>query len=326
MRMRLVQHRGPANREPCQGPVGERQTDKRQAGKRQAGQSRAWRGQTPGSPRWRAVAALITAVVALAIASVLALSATVGSLAHAQTASDDAISERVRIRFLTTDDFPPFNARDEEGVLVGLNVDLARAICLELDVSCEVETAPWDELLERLDQNRTDAVIAAHRVNVQTLAKADFTDVYFRTPGRFAARRDGPAFTITPQGLDRRTIAVAKGTAHEAFLQTFFRTSRIQRYDTPEDARTALREGRAELIFDDGIGLVFWVNGSLSAGCCDLVGGAYLEPLFFGDGIAVAVKRGNRDLRVELNAAIDALRRNGRMVELVQRYFPRAVY
>jgi len=282
--------------------------------------------QVPRHLRRRGFAATSVVLSALAIASLLALGGTAGSVAQAQTSSNDAVLDRVRIRFLTTDDFPPFNARDEEGVLVGLNVDLARALCLELDVSCEVETAPWDELLERLDQNQSDAVIAAHRVNVQTLAKADFTNVYFRTPGRFAARRDGPAFTITPQGLDRRTIAVAKGTAHEAFLQTFFRTSRIQRYDTPEDARTALREGRAELIFDDGIGLVFWVNGSLSGGCCDLVGGAYLEPLFFGDGIAIAVKRGNRDLRVDLNAAIDALRGNGRMVELIQRYFPRAVY
>ncbi|MEO1720174.1 MAG: transporter substrate-binding domain-containing protein, partial [Pseudomonadota bacterium] len=152
------------------------------------------------------------------------------------------------------------------------------------------------------------------------------TTPYFWTPGRFATRRDGPALTITPRGLDRQRIGVAKGTAHEAFLQTFFRTSRIVRFETPEKARAALLENKVSAIFGDGIGLTFWINGSLSAGCCDLAGGAYLEPMFFGDGIAIAVKRGNRALRSDLNDAIAALRANGRMLELLQRYFPRKIF
>src|SRR4051812_22647833 len=35
------------------------------------------------------------------------------------------------IRFVTTDDFPPFNFLDANGHLAGFNVDLARAICAE---------------------------------------------------------------------------------------------------------------------------------------------------------------------------------------------------
>ncbi len=232
---------------------------------------------------------------------------------------------RVIIRFVTTDDFPPFNARDEDGVLVGFNVDLARAICLELDVTCEVTAKRWDQLFPSLSRD-ADAVIAAHRLNVETLTKADFTTPYFRTPGRFVGRRDGPKLTISPAGLDRRTVGVTRGTAHEAFIQTFFRTSRIVRFDTPEAARTALRERKIDVIFGDGISLIFWINGSLSAGCCDLVGGAYLEPMFFGDGLAIAVRQGDSRLRSDLNRALAALRENGRMVELLQRYFPRRVY
>ena len=248
------------------------------------------------------------------------------SSAMAQARGDLAKPNRVLLRFATTDDFPPFNARDEEGALVGLNVDLARAICAELSVTCEIEALPWEELFPALDRDQADAVIAAHRINVETLAKADFTEPYFRTPGRFAVNRDGPALQMTPAGLDRRSVGVVKGTAHEAFIQTFFRTSAIERFDTPEAARTVLKERKSDVLFDDGIGLVFWINGTLSAGCCDLAGGAFLEPLFFGDGIGIAVKRGDRSLRVDLDQAIDAIRRKGRLVEIVQRYFPRPVY
>ena len=249
--------------------------------------------------------------------------------AHAQTAPNARPAppaERATLRFVTTDDFPPFNARDDEGSLVGFNVDLARAICLELEMTCQIEAQPWEQLFPILDQGRADALIAAHRINVETIAKADFTRPYFHTPGRFAIRRDGPELTFSPAGLDRRAVGVAKGTTHEAYIQTFFRTSRIKRFDTPEAARTALRAGEVETIFGDGIGLVFWINGSLSGGCCELTGEAYLEPLFFGDGIGIAVRKGNQSLKAGLDRAIVALRGNGRMLELMRRYFPRKVY
>ena len=43
------------------------------------------------------------------------------------------------IRFLTTADFPPFNFRDDKGELVGFNVDLARALCADLGITCTVQ-------------------------------------------------------------------------------------------------------------------------------------------------------------------------------------------
>lgn len=270
--------------------------------------------------RWHAARLGLVALL-VGMGSAIALS-TGDSVAQNRAPS----GERVVIRFATTDDYPPFNARDEDNVLVGFNIDFARAICLELDLTCEILNRPWARLFEDLERGRADAVIAAHRINVETLTKADFTKPYFHTPGRFAGRRNGPKFEITPTGLDRKRIGVAKGTAHEAFIQTYFRTSQITRFDTPEAARQALQDAKVDLVFDDGISLVFWINGSLSGGCCDLVGGAYLEPLFFGDGIAIALKKGNRELRNDLNEAIDRLRSNGRMLELMQRYFPRRIY
>ena len=39
------------------------------------------------------------------------------------------LQKRVAIRFLTDSDYPPFNYFDEDNVLTGFNVDVARAIC-----------------------------------------------------------------------------------------------------------------------------------------------------------------------------------------------------
>ncbi len=272
-----------------------------------------------------------TAFMALAIGySVEAISGDAAPVRVAAAATpppaDTAPTRRVVIRFLTDSDFPPFNFYDEDGVLVGFNIDLARAICLELGTSCDIKARPWEELFTDLKKGEADAVIAAHKVTASALKDIDFTDRYFHTPGRFAGRKDEPQVEMSPSGLDGKRIAVARGTAHEAFLKAFFRDSPLAIYENADLAREALAAGKADFIFDDGISLAFWLNGTLSRQCCEMRGGPYLEPKFFGDGIAIAVPKSDPGIRLLLNKALDRVRASGRFEELVQRYFPVRIY
>lgn len=233
---------------------------------------------------------------------------------------------RVVIRFLTDSDFPPFNFYDEDGVLIGFNVDLARAICLELSTSCDIKARPWDDLFKGLKNGDADAVIAAHKVSATALSDVAFTDRYFHTPGRFAGRVGGGDVDITPSGLDGKRIGVAKGTSHEAFLKAFFRDSPLTVFETADLAREALAAEKVDYIFDDGISLAFWLNGTLSRQCCEMKGGPFLEPKYFGEGLALAVPKSDPEIRLMLNDALKKIRASGRFEELVQRYFPVRIY
>ena len=235
-------------------------------------------------------------------------------------------TRRSLLRFVTDGDFPPFNYYDEEGILTGFNVDLARALCLEVNTSCDIQARPWEALVPTLNRGDADAIIAGHKISPHLLQSVDFTERYFHTPARFAARRDAEEFEVNPEGLDGRSIAVAKGTAHEAYLKAFFRFSSIREFDSPELAREALMNGDVDLVFDDGIGLSFWVIGTASRECCELRGGPYYEPKYFGDGLAIAVSKRDQDLKHLLNQALKRVRESGRYEELVLRYFPNPVY
>ena len=61
-------------------------------------------------------------------------------------------SALVRLRFLTSVDFPPFNFTDQNGKLAGFNVDLAREICNELEIAakCEIQALPFADMTEAL--------------------------------------------------------------------------------------------------------------------------------------------------------------------------------
>jgi polar amino acid transport system substrate-binding protein len=241
-------------------------------------------------------------------------------------AGDRDQPRRVALRFLTEGDFPPFNYYDEDNSLTGFNVDIARAICLELDAACDIQVRPWTALLPSLAKGEAEAVIASHKITPNTLKLADFTDRYYYTPARFAGRRSMQRSDVTPEALEGVKIAVPKGTAHEAYLRTFFRDSAIRVYESVELARDALLTGAVDLLFDDGISLAFWLNGTASKACCEFKGGPFAEPKFFGDGIGIAIKRDDKQLKTMINTALKRLRESGRYEELLLRYFPLRVF
>lgn len=233
---------------------------------------------------------------------------------------------RVVLRFVTEGDFPPFNYTDVEGALTGFNVDLARAICLEVNAACDIKVRPWDEQYGALASGEADGAIAAQRVTWAGVAKVAFSDRYFHTPGHFAGKRDGLVVETTPETLEGKSVAVAKGTAHEAYLKKFFHESAIKTFDSIELAREALADGKVAYAFDDAIGLSLWINGTISRQCCELKGGPFLEPKFFGDGIAIALPKSDPQLKTLIDGALVKVRESGRFDELIQRYFPSRIY
>jgi polar amino acid transport system substrate-binding protein len=232
------------------------------------------------------------------------------------------LSRIQNIRFLTDIDYPPFDYAGQDGNPVGFNVDLARLICDEIKVTCTIQARPFDTLLDALNDNRGDAIIASIAATPDTRARADFSDPYYRAPARFVARVDSPIGDVLPELVAGKKIAVIAGTAHEAYLKEMFTQAEIQSFANAEAARSALKYKQVDLLFGDGIALSFWINGTDSGGCCAFRGGPFLDSRYFGEGVGIAVKRGNDVLRQALNWALFRQWEKGSYTDLWLRYFP----
>lgn len=226
------------------------------------------------------------------------------------------------IRFLTETDYPPFNYVGPDGAPAGFNVDLARLICEEMRVACTVQMRRFDTLLDALNKNEGDAVIASLAETPEMRLKVDFSDPYYRTPARFVSRKDFQIDEMRPEALEGKKIAVVAGTSHEAYLKALFTEAELKLYPTADAARAALKKGEIDLLFGDGVSLAFWLNGTDSANCCVFRGGPYLESRFFGEGVGIAVRRGNDLFRQAFNWALFRLWEKGRFTDLWLRYFP----
>ena len=237
------------------------------------------------------------------------------------------LTDLARLRFLTVTDFPPFSYVDSEKQLVGYHVELARAICdrLALEEKCEIQALPFAELEKALTDGEGEALLAGIAVTAGTRERLAFTRPYFRLPARFVARRGVALEDALASGLDGRSVAVRKGTAHEAYLARFFPAAAAKPFETDDAALAALEAGEADLLFSDALRLSQVLAGPKGA-ALRFVGGPYGDPAYFGRGLAIAVRPEDDVLLQALNHALVALNEKRVLEELYLRHFPIGLY
>jgi polar amino acid transport system substrate-binding protein len=224
------------------------------------------------------------------------------------------------IRFLTTDDFPPFSFRDRRGILVGFDVDLAEAVCDALKVQCAIQTRPFDTLIAGLKDGTGNAIIAGFDVEKAPAEGLIASQTYLKIPGRFVVRKDS---TFDP-GKDSTSgfVGAVCGSAHAAYLERFFPNLHVACFMRPAVPLAQLKDGKVDAVFGDALSLSFWLNGPESEDCCRFAGGPYLDDRYFGAGLAVVMKAEDRSLKAAIDYALREVYRAGTYEELYLRYFP----
>ncbi|WP_245269425.1 transporter substrate-binding domain-containing protein [Allorhizobium undicola] len=233
------------------------------------------------------------------------------------------LSVLLRLRFLTTNDFPPFSFMDQTGHLTGFNIELTRAICAELSVAdkCEIQSVPFADLEIALLSKHGDAVIAGNAVSPRLRQDFSFSRPYLLLPARFAVGR-GLAMLRDPRDLQGKTVGVIANSTHQAMLKAFFPALQQQPFPDSAALMDALKTRRVEAVFTDGLQLSFWVASPASGQCCSFTGGPYLSQAFLGEGMTIMVRKEDGFLAQAFDYALASLARKGKLDRLAQQYFP----
>jgi polar amino acid transport system substrate-binding protein len=226
------------------------------------------------------------------------------------------------IRVVTAPDHPPFNFATASGELRGFNVELARAACAELGLTCTIQALSFETLLQSLREGRADVAVAGIAPNAEIRRDFEVGNVYLRSPGRFVVRRDSPIERFEPEALAGRRIAVETGSAHAAFLQGLFEGVEVVPFEDAGLARAALVAGQVDALFGDAVTLALWLNGTASVNCCAFRGGPFTESRYFGEGYFMVFRPNGEALRRAFNFALARLAERGTYTELYLRWFP----
>ena len=86
-------------------------------------------------------------------------------------------SDKPTLRFSTNAAFEPFEYYDN-GKIVGIDIDVARAICDVLDLNCEIVDMEFDAVITSVQTGKADAGIAGITVTPERKKNINFTDSY----------------------------------------------------------------------------------------------------------------------------------------------------
>lgn len=238
-------------------------------------------------------------------------------------AAPPAATEKLRIGVEGA--YPPFSAVAADGTLSGFDIDIARALCKDMKVECELITQDWDGIIPALLAKKYDAIIASMSMTEERKKKVAFTNRYYQSPARFIHKK-GVTDTISKEGLTGKNIGVQRGTVSDKFITGEFGEGvGIKRYATQEEAYLDLNAGRIDMIFADAFVLLEFLNKK-EGSAYEFIGDSYTDAKYFGEGIGIAIRKDDTALRTTLNASIDNIRKNGEYKKVREKYFDFDIY
>ncbi|MCP8895597.1 ABC transporter substrate-binding protein [Shinella daejeonensis] len=223
--------------------------------------------------------------------------------------------------------YPPFNFQDSAGNLGGFDVEIGLALCKQMQAECKVIAQDWDGIIPGLIARKYDMIIASMFITEERKQQVSFTDPYYLAAMTLAAPKGSGLTDFSNEALKGKTIGAQSGTTQSEYAAAVYPDADIKLYPTQDDVNLDMVNGRLDLQAGDMIPLLDWVTKNEDGmACCELVGEPVTDPKFVGDGVGIAVRQEDNDLRERLNAALKAIRADGTYQKINEKYFSIDVY
>ena len=221
---------------------------------------------------------------------------------------------------------PPYNYLDANNELAGFEIDLGNALCAKMQVSCTFVAQEWDAMIPRLLSHHYDAIMAAMEISDERQKDIAFSIPYLRMPSAFIAARKRQISDPSPTGLAGRIIGVEADGPHQAWLEENYKTATIRPYASLVEAVLDLSEGRIDVALGDKDAILDLLKNRREAACCKFLADVPRDPAFFGEGIAVGMRKEDTDLKAAFDKAIEEVVADGTYAAIRGKYFEFEVY
>ena len=219
------------------------------------------------------------------------------------------------LRIGTEGAYAPFNYTNADGTLGGFDIEIANALCAEMNVTCEIVAQDWDGIISGLKAGKYDAIVAAMSVTPERAEQVSFSEPYFSNKLVFLAKKDSEFDPSDSNNINSHTIAAQRSTISSQWLEKAYPTANMKLYDTLSNAFLDLGSGRVEAMISDKLPAIEWLS-SASGSSYVLKG----DDIDINDNFAIAVRPGD-PLLAKINQALANIKANGTYEQINQKYF-----
>ncbi|WP_432716996.1 lysine/arginine/ornithine ABC transporter substrate-binding protein [Haemophilus haemolyticus] len=215
------------------------------------------------------------------------------------------------LTFAMEPSYPPFETTNEKGEIIGFDVDIANAICKEIQATCKFKGEAFDALIPNLKAKRFDASISAIDITDARAKQVLFSDAYY----------DSTASYVTLKGKatleSAKNVGVQNGTTFQQYTVAETKQYTTKAYASLQSAILDLKSGRIDMIFGDTAVLADMISKEPEM---QFVGEKVANKKYFGNGLGIAMHKSNKELAEQLNKGLAAIKANGEYQKIYDKW------
>ena len=207
-------------------------------------------------------------------------------------------------KMITEATFPPYEfLRGQE--IVGIDVEICRAVATKLGRPFKAETVDFDSVIPAVISGKADLAAAGITVTEDRKKNVDFSIPYVKTGIVVIYKKDNPFKDV--EQLKGKKIGVQAGTTSENFVVNDLKQE-PERTRSPAEAVAGLKAGRCEFVIADIDPAKNCVKGESDLALSDFI---------TSEEYAVAIRKGQPDLLKAVNETITELKANGKLAKWI---------
>lgn len=272
----------------------------------------------------------LTAALALAMSAALLAGCTGGNAGSAASAAPDAGSaaataenagdgdlldkiQQAGVMIVGTEGtYSPNSYHDENGDLVGFDVDVARGVAEHLGVEIQFVEAEWDSLFASMDSGRIDLVVNEVEASDERRQKYDFSEPYTYVHGALLVGADNTDITGFDDLAGKRAaqnMTSSWGQQAEAY------GAELVSVDAVAQGIELILSGRADCMLNAETAFYDYLNKHPDAAV------KIVAETDTTTSSSIPVPKGNERLVAAINEALDEMRASGELAALSEQYF-----
>lgn len=224
--------------------------------------------------------------------------------------TDTDIVQKQTIVIGTNATDPPMESLNQQGTLVGYDIDLGYRIANEMGVKAEFKNIEWKKLFQELTDKKVDMIMASVTITDDRKKLYLFSEPYVNAGQVIISKTDAPI--SQSNALNGKKIAVQKGTTNEEEAYKYTKKEFVMVYPEYSDIGEAVSIGSAEAALSD----LTLAKGIIQNHTNLKITSDPLTNEYYG----IVMRKDDVELQKRVNKALRVLRVNGYLTDLKQKW------
>lgn len=256
---------------------------------------------------------ILRSVIIYGIIAVMAL-----SIAGCNNKSQDAMDKETLIIGFD-DTFVPMGFKDNNGEIVGFDIDLAKEVSKRIGKQVTFQPIDWSMKESELNSGKIDLIWNGYSITKERKEKVNFTNPYLENRqviitlvnSKINSKVDLKGMNVGAQNQSSAVDAINK---EEELLKTF-KDGKVYTFETNNEALMDLEAKRIDAVVADEILARYYINKKGE--------GKYkiLNDDFGDESYGVGIRKGDEELLEKLNEAFEDIKKDGTAKKVSDKWF-----